>query len=84
MIDKDHANSYSQRDKIASQAASLNPQRDQQQMQKIRDVVNARTGADSGRIMSKVVTIEDSSHAVATTLQPNSVHLIVLRRGASR
>jgi hypothetical protein len=84
VIDKDHANSYSQRGRIAEQAASLDPRRDQQQMQKIRDIVNERTGADAGRIVSKPVTIEGSSHAVTTTLQPNSVHLIVLRRVASR
>ncbi|MGE0859333.1 MAG: hypothetical protein AB7P42_09515 [Gammaproteobacteria bacterium] len=83
VIDKDHANSYAERAAIAEQAASLDPKRDQQQMQKIRDIVNARTSADSGRIASNVVTIEGSSHVVTTTLQPNSVHLIVLRRGTS-
>ncbi len=84
VVDKDHANSYAEKDEIAAQAASLDPQRDKAEMQKLRDLVNARTGPDSGRIPGKVVNIEGSSTTVKTTLLPNSVHLIVLRRVASR
>lgn len=83
-IDKSRANSYAMRDKIAEQAKSLDPKRDQKQMQTIVENINARTSVDSGKIENKEIRVEGSSCTIRAALEPNSVHLIVLRRVAAQ
>ncbi|MCB1744853.1 MAG: hypothetical protein KDK91_31090, partial [Gammaproteobacteria bacterium] len=80
VIDDSHANSYSARGEIASHVQSLDMKQDREKLMKIREVVNSRTSVDAARVKNESVTLQGSSFNIRTSLKPNAVHLIVLRR----
>lgn len=80
VIDRSHANSYAIRKKIGDQARSSGAMNNRSKLREIVDEANAKTDIESGR-MKNDATVRDGAIELNASLEPNSVHLIVLRRG---
>ena len=81
IIDGTRANAYSMRAQLLEQAKSLGLDRgDRGKLRQFVEQVNARTGIDSSMRSGEDVVLRGSTLDTTTTLEPNSVHLIVLRR----
>ena len=80
VVDESHANTYSVRRELVERAQSMGLQNDKRKLREFVDQVNERFGVESGRVEQKTISAKGSSPEIRTTLQPNSVHLIVLRK----
>lgn len=83
IIDRTHANSYTARGKIAEQARSNGATKDKRKLRKLVEKANARTSITSGRVKKSDLMIQGDTIKMNTSLEPNSVHLIVLQHGAT-
>jgi hypothetical protein len=83
VIDKTHANSYSARKDILSRfnALGLKPgsKADETGIRKFIEETNVRTGVDACRARQERISTPESTYETAVDLEPNSVHLLVLR-----
>ena len=84
MIDRSHANSYAARGKISEEAQARGVMEDKSKLRKLVEEVNARTGIDAGRRARSDLSVRGGTIELNTTLEPNSVHLIVLQRGKTK
>lgn len=81
VIDRTHANSYSARGKISERAQSLGvTMKDKSKLRDFVEDANAQTGIASGRLEGSDLRIRGEAIELNTSLEPNSVHLIVLQR----
>jgi hypothetical protein len=81
VIDRSHANSYAARGKISEEAQARGVMEDKSKLRKLVEEVNARTGIDAGRRARSDLSVRGETIELNTSLEPNSVHLIVLQRG---
>ena len=81
VIDRRHANSYAVRGKLSERAQSLGLRKNKKKMRKYVKQANAETGIDSGRREGNDLNVRGETIELNTSLEPNSVHLIVLQRG---
>jgi len=79
VIDKNHANSYTIRNEMSAKAKLLSLKDDKKKAHKFINDVNQLTNIDSGRIEKKNVKIQGADYNFNVTLEPNSIHLIVLK-----
>ena len=81
VIDRTHANSYAVRGKLSERAQSLGvTTKNKRKLRKFVAEANAQTGIASGRVEGSNLRIRGQAIELNTSLEPNSVHLIVLQR----
>lgn len=81
VIDNRHANSYAARKRIVEKVRSLNIGRDKAKLLKVLEQANERTSVDSGLQACEGLSFSGRSARLRASLEPNSVHLFVLRKG---
>ncbi len=84
VIDRRYANSYAVRSKLSERAQSLGVAKNKKRLRKFVNEANAKTGIDSGRRERSDLSVRGGALELSTSLEPNSVHLIVLQRGISK
>ena len=80
VIDRRHANSYAARGKLSEQAESRGVTKKGSSLRKLVEEANAQTGIATGRVERSDLSVRGESIELSTSLEPNSVHLIVLQR----
>ena len=84
MIDRRHANSYAVRGKLSEQAQSLGVANDKRKLRKLVEEANSQTSIATGRLERSDLSVRGGTIELNTSLEPNSVHLIVLQRGKTK
>ena len=79
LIDRGHANSYAARGSLFERAKTLGVENDKSKLRKFVEEANAQTGIDAGRQEKRDVSVRGKTIELNTSLEPNSVHLIVLQ-----
>jgi hypothetical protein len=79
VIDRRHANSYSVRGRLAEQAQAQGLMNDKSKLREFVAKANERTGIASGRRQGSELRVRGGALELSTSLEPNSVHLIVLQ-----
>lgn len=80
IIDNKHANSYAARGKLGEEAQARGVANDKSKLRKFVEEANARTGIATGRVERSDLSVRGETIELNTSLEPNSVHLIVLQR----
>jgi hypothetical protein len=81
VIDNRHANSYAARAKFSEQAQLRDVMNNKNELRKLVEQANTQTGIAAGRVEGSDLIVHGDTIEVSTSLEPNSVHLIVLQRG---
>ena len=81
VIDNRHANSYAARGKFSEQAQLRDVMNNKNVLRKLVEQANTQTGIAAGRVEGSDLIVHGDTIEVSTSLEPNSVHLIVLQRG---
>lgn len=84
VIDRRHANSYAVRGKLSEQAQSLGVANDKRKLRKFVEEANSQTSIATGRLERSDLSVRGGTIELNTSLEPNSVHLIVLQRGKTK
>jgi hypothetical protein len=80
VIDSRHANSYAERGKIGEQAQLRDVMHNKSELRKLVEEANALTGITAGLVEGTDLSFRGDSLELDTSLEPNSVHLIILQR----
>jgi len=81
VIDSRHANSYTARGKIGEQARARDVMNNKSELRKLVAEANARTGIAAGREAGSNLSVHGDTIELNTSLEPLSVHLMILQRG---
>lgn len=80
VIDGRHANSYAVRGRLSEQAQSLGVADDKRKLRKFVEEANSQTSITTGRLERSDLSVRGGTIELNTSLEPNSVQLIVLQQ----
>ena len=81
VIDSRNANSYAARGRFSEQAQLHDVRNNKNELGKLVEQANTQTGIAAGRVEGSDLIVHGDTIEVSTSLEPYSVHLIVLQRG---